>query len=280
LAGLTGAIDEVLDTAPLAPLDPVLHDAGLGVNLHGGGPQSHPRLRAARPQRLIAFGIDAEWRPGEHEVERWCRLLRAAGIPARYATGFAVVEYSAIEGAYIVRTRHSHAWSRAFVDGRWVEVDTTPADWAAEEEREAPIWQGLMDLMRFLGFQWSQRGEFKAGDGWYLVLVVLAGILAWRVLRGRKIVRDEKLAAATRLRFPGQDSEFYAVEKCLGPRDSTETQAAWFFRIEKTLPADRRDGLLAALRLHQRYRFDPDGITLEERKRLRELCAALAPQKA
>lgn len=204
-------------------------------------------------------------------------LLRAAGIPARYSTGFAVVEYSAIEGAYIVRTRHAHAWTRAFANGRWVELDTTPADWAAEEEREAPIWQGLMDLVRYLGFQWSQRGEFKASDGWYLVLVVLAGILAWRVLRGRKVVREEVAAAKVRRRYPGEDSEFYAVEKSFGPRDSAETQAAWLYRVTKGASAEKRDSLLAALRLHQRYRFDPDGLAPPERSRLRELCLALMP---
>jgi len=34
--------------------------------------------------------------------------------------------------------------------------------------------------------------------------------------------------------------------------------------------------LREALRLHQRYRFDPDGITARERAQLRALCAALA----
>jgi hypothetical protein len=207
-------------------------------------------------------------------------LLRAAGIPARYATGFAVVEHSTIEDAFIVRTRHAHAWTQAFVNGAWTDLDTTPPDWAPEEARDAPIWQGLMDLLRYAGFRWSQRGEFKAGNGWYAVLAVLAGILAWSVLRGRKVVREEKLAAATRRRYPGQDSEFYAVEKTLGVRESAETQAAWFSRVAKNLSLETRDGLLAALRLHQRYRFDPDGITLSDRKRLRELCAALGPQKA
>jgi ADP-heptose:LPS heptosyltransferase len=53
------------------------------VNLHGRGPQSHRLLREARPGRLIAFGVDGiEWRAGEHEVARWCRLLEEAGIPA------------------------------------------------------------------------------------------------------------------------------------------------------------------------------------------------------
>jgi ADP-heptose:LPS heptosyltransferase len=88
LAALAGAIDEVADAAPLAPLPPVLHGADLAVNLHGRGPQSHEVLLAARPRRLIAFaqpalGFDGpEWLPGEHEVVRWCRLLEESGIAA------------------------------------------------------------------------------------------------------------------------------------------------------------------------------------------------------
>ena len=64
----------------LAP-EPPLH-ADVAVNLHGKGPQSHERLRAARPRRLIAFGCGPVWRPHEHEVHRWCRLLRESGIAA------------------------------------------------------------------------------------------------------------------------------------------------------------------------------------------------------
>lgn len=87
---LGGAIDGLVDTAPLAPLDCALNDADLGVNMHGSGPQSHHLLLAARPRRLIAFRNDAvpesaggaAFDPGEHEVSRWCRLLREAGIPA------------------------------------------------------------------------------------------------------------------------------------------------------------------------------------------------------
>src|SRR5205814_284259 len=49
LALLSGAVDELVDTAPLAPLAPSLHAADVAVNLHGRGPQSHALLRAARP---------------------------------------------------------------------------------------------------------------------------------------------------------------------------------------------------------------------------------------
>jgi ADP-heptose:LPS heptosyltransferase len=86
LARASGAVDAVLDTAPLAV--PALAGADIAVNLHGRGPQSHRALLAARPRRLIAFGNGdvpwggPEWRAGEHEVARWCRLLAESGIAA------------------------------------------------------------------------------------------------------------------------------------------------------------------------------------------------------
>jgi ADP-heptose:LPS heptosyltransferase len=83
LAALTGAVDEVVDAAPLRPLPEALHGADVAVNLHGRGPQSRELLQAGGPRRLISFGHDGRiWREGEHEVRRWCRLLSESGIPA------------------------------------------------------------------------------------------------------------------------------------------------------------------------------------------------------
>ena len=84
------ALDRIADTRALEPLAPELHDADLGVNLHGRGPQSHRLLIDARARTLIAFRNDEiaesadgpEHDPAEHEVSRWCRLLRHYGIPA------------------------------------------------------------------------------------------------------------------------------------------------------------------------------------------------------
>lgn len=90
LALATGAVDEVVDVAPLAPLPASTPRPRVAVNLHGRGPRSHRVLVAARPDRLIAFhhpGVPEttgapEWDEDEHEVDRWCRLLRESGIPA------------------------------------------------------------------------------------------------------------------------------------------------------------------------------------------------------
>ena len=84
LALHSGAVDEVVDTAPLAPLPPSLHGADVAVNLHGRGPQSTALLRASGPARLVSYGLDdgPVWDAGDHEVARWCRLLQESGIPA------------------------------------------------------------------------------------------------------------------------------------------------------------------------------------------------------
>ncbi|MDQ4096617.1 MAG: glycosyltransferase family 9 protein, partial [Actinomycetota bacterium] len=62
----------------------------VAVNLHGRGPESHRAVLRLSPRRMIAFSHPhvreardgPEWREGEHEVARWCRLLRESGIPA------------------------------------------------------------------------------------------------------------------------------------------------------------------------------------------------------
>ena len=209
-------------------------------------------------------------------------LARAAGIPSRYATGYAVMERSALEDAYVVRSRHAHAWTRAWIGGRWVDLDTTPPDWFAAEANEAPFWQGLADLARWAGFRWIMREEFTMGDAWYGVLGVLALILAWRMFGGRRIARPgDAVSALTRQRYPGEDSEFYTLEQSLAARSPSETHAAWMRRISAELPAQVSDQIGAALQLHQRYRFDPNGISANERNRLRELCQSVTlPRRA
>jgi ADP-heptose:LPS heptosyltransferase len=81
LAALTGAVDAVLDQPGLdRPLRTVR--PALAVNLHGRGPRSTALLRTTGPAELWSFGDGPQWTAGEHEVERWCRLLSHYGVPA------------------------------------------------------------------------------------------------------------------------------------------------------------------------------------------------------
>lgn len=119
----TADVGPFLSTPPVAPLPPALRGADLAVNLHGAGPQSTALLRSGAPGRLIAYGVSARWQAEEHEVQRWCRLLAEAGIPAdpaelslrrgpepSPAPGMVVVHPGAASGA------------RRWPANRWAEV--------------------------------------------------------------------------------------------------------------------------------------------------------------
>ncbi|MDX1375223.1 MAG: transglutaminase-like domain-containing protein, partial [Burkholderiales bacterium] len=206
-------------------------------------------------------------------------LLRAAGVPTRYATGFAMLEYSALEEAYVVRARHAHAWTRVWLGGRWIEIDTTPPDWFGIEEARAPLWQSLSDLLRWVGYRWSQRAPFEAGAETYALLALLVAILAWRLLRGRRTARTARGAGAAPRVWPGAGSAFYALERRLaeryGARAANEALGPWIARVAAGLDPAARAQLFEALELHQKCRFDPAGLDADGLHRLGALAAGL-----
>ncbi|HXQ27138.1 MAG TPA: DUF3488 and transglutaminase-like domain-containing protein [Candidatus Acidoferrales bacterium] len=54
-------------------------------------------------------------------------MLRALGIPARYATGFLPGEYNDLGGDYIIRESDAHSWVEAYFPGNgWITFDPTP----------------------------------------------------------------------------------------------------------------------------------------------------------
>ena len=82
-------------------------------------------------------------------------LLRAAGIPARYATGYSVQEFSKLESRFIVRERHAHAWALVYVGGTWHDFDTTPCSWSGIEQDAASVLQPLCDIWSWFAFKFS-----------------------------------------------------------------------------------------------------------------------------
>lgn len=254
------------------------------VEAHFAGYTYSTFREAPPPQGMTALGeFLRQSKKGhcEYFAAATTLLLRAAGIPARYSTGFSVQEYSDLERAYVVRARHAHAWTRAWVDGRWIELDTTPPGWFAEEERRGPAWQGLADILRWAVYRWSQRGELEIGTQWYALLAAVVAVLGWRLVRGKRARRGAAARESGRSRaWAGSDSEFYRVEQVLAAaghvRSPGEPLSAWARRVGRLLDAPVRERLDEVLGLHLRYRFDPEGLSDAERRGLRERSLALA----
>jgi transglutaminase-like putative cysteine protease len=169
-------------------------------------------------------------------------LLRAQGIPARYVTGYALQEYSNWEHAYIVRLSHAHAWVQAYVNGRWVEVDTTPSTWAAEEEKHASVLQPVWDAISYVAFRLSQGIQqvgLRSYAGLALVIAVSAALYGWVRFRRRAVPRSgSKKAtglAGKAARTSPSLTEFGALEREWEARGWArrphETPRAWLNRV-------------------------------------------------
>lgn len=203
-------------------------------------------------------------------------LMRAAGIPARYAVGYSVHEFSAVEDALVARDRHAHAWAIYWDGERWRNLDTTPPDWRPMESETASPWERLSDLWSWIEFRfqaWRWRPDREGLPLWTLWFILpLVLFLLRRLAKKRRIRRStgEAVPAGYGKPRPGADSPFYEIERRLTmwgwARRPGEPMGRWMDRLAETpaVPAVP-PGLL---RLHYRYRFGPEGLSSEALERL------------
>jgi transglutaminase-like putative cysteine protease len=204
-------------------------------------------------------------------------LLREAGIAARYATGFSVQERSAGDD-FLVRERHAHAWTRAWIGGAWVDIDTTPPQWFGVEGGEGSLWETLGDAWSWLRFAW---GRYQTDDDAAVPRPVLIGLLAmlfawlaWRIVRRPAGRAQDKPAARSATPVIGADSEFYRIEKLFAARnlarERSEPLSAWLARLARSgVGAETIEELRGIVALHYRLRFDPRPMDAAARDELR-----------
>jgi protein-glutamine gamma-glutamyltransferase len=206
-------------------------------------------------------------------------LLRACGIPARYAKGFLAHEYSRMENRIVVRSRHAHAWAQVYVNGKWRNFDTTPSAWLDAEEEAMSILNLIPDMLSFLLCRFSEWRWSIASASWKnftpVLLIPLAIILIRRIYSKKKIERvqrtiDRKTGTNNRTEA---ESGFYQIEKQLNElgfkRYPWETMYGWITRMENTLPGTISPALfLQPLHLHYRTRFGEHGLNPKEKKEL------------
>jgi transglutaminase-like putative cysteine protease len=197
-------------------------------------------------------------------------LLRQLGIPARYVGGYSAQEYSEREEAFVVRARHAHAWAQAWIDGRWVNVDTTPARWAeAEQEQARGPFGPLLDLGSWL----LERTSLAGLDAWAMlerdaraaagavfgtgaVILGLVVITRWHRRRRRRepategTVADPVVAAWLRVEQRAAAAGH--------PRAADETVRAWVRRLgAAAAPAPWQSSLHELAEAYHQARFDP-----------------------
>jgi protein-glutamine gamma-glutamyltransferase len=128
-------------------------------------------------------------------------LLRLAGVPTRYVTGFFVSQRGDQSGSWVARNMDAHAWAEAWDEERksWTIVEatvqgganTTPADTSPEQVddslrarlrrlTEAVYQYGVVGLISWL---FTSYGMFA---GSLALSVILGCILSWILIRWRR----------------------------------------------------------------------------------------------
>ncbi|MCC6456500.1 MAG: hypothetical protein IT328_16205 [Caldilineaceae bacterium] len=126
-------------------------------------------------------------------------LARLAGLPTRFATGFAVGQWNPVDGVWVITESEAHSWPEVyFPEAGWVAFEPTagraslvrtalpqtsrstsppPIVPAAAAERQEPKWnwQQLVWLVLLLGLIWAavlawQWWRRRREDPWHAVL--------------------------------------------------------------------------------------------------------------
>lgn len=89
-------------------------------------------------------------------------MLRLAGFPARYVTGFVVQERNPVGEYWVARSRDAHAWAEVFDPARgWITVESTPASGVPS----GGTANGLSYWLDYLGQQWNETLAAFATQG-------------------------------------------------------------------------------------------------------------------
>ncbi len=209
-------------------------------------------------------------------------LLRDAGIPARYATGYAVIERDVKHREYVIRGTHGHAWCRVWDGdaGKWIDFDTTPGSWMGSASPQDSATQRFSDTVKRLRedfFLWRNRPANRSAATLIMSLIGLGvgGFVVQRLWKSKR--RLEVLKQSNNYGGPVTRTPLNAIEKKaerrLGTRPSGEPLGAWLLRLRPLLPDSAT--LTEAVALHQRLRFDPAPPQQTEQERLAELAGAL-----
>ncbi len=241
-----------------------------------------PAISRLRPDdkesALTQFLTDVRAGHCEYFATSATLILRSAGVPARYAVGFGVMEKSSKANEYLIRGTHAHAWVRVWDEEnqQWIDFDPTPPDWMGSSSSKLTLLQSLKDWVKrvredFFLWRTKPENEIKVAIGVGVIGLVLALVVVRRLWRSRSRLEEKRMQEA----YEGvhEDTPLHELEelvkRCIGPRPTGMTYASWLQGIEGRYGSMK--ALQEAIVLHQQWRFDPQPVVDSKRERLRQL---------
>ena len=175
-------------------------------------------------------------------------LLRLAGVPTRYVTGFRVTAKDDDGQLWVARNMDAHAWAEAWDQDRdrWTIVEATVQDTLSAASAEEELGQGAGSAYLLL----RQLLEAIHGYGLFGILTWLltsyrligvtvvsstlaGGLLWWVLIKRRRAVRRVRVGT-------GQDADFVVLHKMLARMDRKVKAAGSRRELSETLHAFAR----------------------------------------
>jgi len=178
----------------------------------------------------------------EYYASAGALILRAISIPTRYAAGYSMSEFDASIQRYVVRQRHAHAWTEAYINNKWVALDYTPSTWAEMEDQQTPSWQWMTDYFNEKTSDFQRWWEKDNDSFWTSVQIffIVSLLIYFRKrfdFEGTRFNWRKKLNVKKEKMQQDIDSPFYQIinylEKNIDQRHVDETIQSWLTRIEK-----------------------------------------------
>ncbi len=187
----------------------------------------------------------------------WCEqiasslvvMARAAGVPARLATGFTPGDWDATTGRFVVRERDAHAWAEVwFPTTGWVAFDPT-ADVPLAGTQEATPGANARDWREVTGPLLLALG----------VVVLAAGpVLRWVRKQSERLRTKRRRRAVVRTRWDAAaEARLERIGAAAGrPRGAGETVTAYAAAIAVLLEDPR---VTQVGQILDREQYQPDG---------------------
>lgn len=241
---------------------------------------NHSTYRATGPTAIAKFLYSERAGHCEYFATSAALILRDAGVPVRYATGYAVIERDLKRGSHVIRGIHGHAWCRVWDEAaqRWIDFDPTPPDWLGSLSNQVTRSQRIQDVLQRLQedfFLWRNRPENRLAVSLAITAIglALAAFLASRLWKSRRqLERRTKETGQHSIRTPLHELEKTATRH-LGTRPPGLPYAVWLAGLRPGLPD--AEILDRAIALHQRLRFDPAPVDSDAQNQLADLVRQL-----
>ncbi len=227
----------------------------------------------------------------EHYATALALLLRAAGIPARVAAGYLGGEWSDVGKYLIVRQSDAHAWTEAWIDGRWETLDATPPlgenspffartgaagfyiDWARQRWNKYVVnyslrmqaegvsegWAAIRRAKAFMTRELAPGAGFRFRTGALAAALLppaLIGVLLWRMLAGRGTPGGPQASRGRRdAGTPRPYARLVRRLSAMGYRRRPGTTVEEMLRRAAAAAPDLSDSVSRFLELYHRDRF-------------------------